>query len=72
MQGARVQSLVGGLRSCMLSSTGGKKVNKSGNVLHILAMCSVSVTAQQHGYEYLVMKTDVRRNVALSMCLSRA
>ena len=51
---------------------GKKKANKSGNVLHILAMCSMSAAAQQHDYEYLVMKTDVRRSVALSMCLPRA
>ena len=61
MQGARVQSLVGGLRSCLLSSTAKKKkkkVYKSGNALRILAMCSMRVTAQQHDDEYLVMRTD--------------
>ena len=60
VQGARVQSLVGGLRSCLLSSTAKKKkkVNKHGNALHTLAMCSVSVTVQRHDSEGLVMKTD--------------
>ena len=35
-----------------------KKVNKHGNALHTLAMCSVSVTVQWHDSEGLVMKTD--------------
>ena len=35
-----------------------KKVDKSGNALRILAMCSMRVTAQQHDDEYLVMRTD--------------